>query len=102
MSLKNFYLEEEKRYKQQREKTQQEMKEIYAMEKQIEEHFLTEVNHLKKYFIDVINASKKQLRKHMKAGINEAINEEEEAEEEAQIARRTIVRVNRERLERNI
>jgi hypothetical protein len=55
------------------------MKEMQALAKQIEEQAQTDILHMKKNFIDVVNQCKKQLRKHMKTGIIE-VNEEEEPE----------------------
>lgn len=69
------------------------MKEMQALAKQIEEQAQTDILHMKKNFIDVVNQCKKQLRKHMKTGIIE-VNEEEEIDEGTRKPRR-IVRVNR-------
>ena len=74
MNYKDVYLDQEKRLKQEKEKILLETKECLALEKQIEEQTLTETAHIKKNFIDVINACKKQLRKHMKSGITDLIN----------------------------
>lgn len=66
---------------------------MQALAKQIEEQAQTDILHMKKNFIDVVNQCKKQLRKHMKTGIIE-VNEEEEIDEGTRKPRR-IVRVNR-------
>lgn len=74
MNYKDVYLDQEKRLKQEKERILLETKECVALEKQIEEQTLTEIAHIKKNFIDVINVCKKQLRKHMKSGITDFIN----------------------------
>jgi hypothetical protein len=51
---------------------------------------------MKKNFVDVINQCKKQLRKHMSGGISELPEEEEEMVTRG----RTIIKVNREALDR--
>lgn len=74
MNYKDVYLDQEKKLKQEKERILLETKECVALEKQIEEQTLTEIAHIKKNFIDVINVCKKQLRKHMKSGITDFIN----------------------------
>ena len=49
-----------------RDKINQEVKEIKALTKQIEENTQLEVNHMKKGFVEVINGYKKELRRCMK------------------------------------
>ncbi len=56
---------------------------------------MTELAHLKKNFLDVVNDCKKQLRKHMKTGISDIVNEEEEPIEEETVSKRRIVKVDR-------
>jgi len=73
---------------------------MQALTKRIEDQTQTEILHMKKNFIEIINRCKKSLRKHMKTGICEIVEEQEEVEEETKIKRRNIVRVNREALEK--
>lgn len=51
---------------------------MQALEKQIQDQTITEVAHLKRNFLDVINACKGQLRRYMKSGVNEIVNEQDE------------------------
>jgi hypothetical protein len=76
------------------------VKEMQALAKRIEDQTQTEILHMKRNFLEIINRCKKSLRKHMKTGICEIVEEQEE--EETRVRRRNIVRVNREALEKEI
>jgi len=68
---------------------------MQALTKRIEDQTQTEIIHMKKNFIEIINRCKKCLRKHMKSGICEIVEELDDKEEEQKIKNRPIVRVNR-------
>lgn len=68
MSYKQLYSEQESRVKQEKDKIANEIKEMQALAKRIEDQTQTEIIHMKKNFIDIINRCKKCLKNHMKAG----------------------------------
>ena len=65
---------------------------MQALAKRIEDQTQTEIIHMKKNFVEIINRCKKSLRKHMKTGICEILEEQEEQDDK--IRKRNIVRVN--------
>ena len=78
LGYKKMYLDHENQIKVGRDKINQEIKEIKALGKQIEEQTQMEVAHMKKGFVEVINSCKQQLRRYMKPAVHEIQEEDEE------------------------
>jgi hypothetical protein len=75
LGYRQTYVDQESKAKQERERVVGEVKEMTALGKQIEEQTQTEIIHMKKNFVDIVNLCKKKLRRHMKSGICEIVDE---------------------------
>lgn len=64
---RDSYQEQENVEKQRRERILGEMREMEALHKQLEEQNITDLTHIKKNYLTVLNDCKRHLRKHIRA-----------------------------------
>ena len=100
MTYRNMYSDHQNKLVQEKDKINEEIAEIKALCKQIEEQTQTEVLHMKKGFLDVINQCKKQLRKEMKPAMNQIVEEEEDETKQNRIIRKVDMKALEEQRQR--